>query len=137
MDQTASSATRLDVQEMMPHGKVIDTTFRRDGVVHLHNDFALLPIDHFHIRVRTFEEDGRSWRQKYEESEASRKILKQGMTATAQLYTEAMSKVPVRCSKCRRFTDRTGRCQHCVTTSTLDNPDSKGDPVTVRERWLP
>lgn len=76
------------------------------------------------VFVRTFEEDGRSWREKYEESEASRRKLKDGVTSLAQLYTEALSKIPVRCLSCQRFLDRTGRCDYCAR-KTLDHPDSK------------
>jgi hypothetical protein len=107
----------------MEDTNVIDTTFRVDSPA----AYARPALRRFvsgsswetpltwQTKVYTFQEDGRSWREKYEESEASRQQLKDIVTAIAQLYTEAMAKVQVRCPKCRRFTDRTGRCQHCAT----------------------
>lgn len=102
MDQTASSA-----------GKVIVTTFRRDAIVHVHDGFALLDIVHYYIRVYSFEEDGRSWRERYEEAEASRNRLKEGISALASLYTETLQKVRVHCPKCGTLLARSGRCGRC------------------------
>jgi hypothetical protein len=103
----------------------------------------------WNTRVHTFEEGGRSWREKYlkecdlweevvkangelagewaallvdrdnlkekfEESEADRKRLKDGIVAVSQLLTEAMAKVRVKCRRCQRFLDKSGRCAHCA-----------------------
>jgi hypothetical protein len=79
--------------------------------------------------------DRDDWKAKYEESEASRKKLKEGVTALASLLTEAMAKVRVKCPRCQRFLDKSGRCDFCA--KRLDHPDSKGATVEAHARYLP
>jgi hypothetical protein len=52
-------------------------------------------------------------KEKLEESEASRKKLKEGVTALASLLTEAMAKVRVHCRRCGCLLDKAGHCGKC------------------------